>query len=129
MDTSLDAKTVAVKSCTACAGGLLEYDKFCRWCGARQPDDAAPMRPTAPCRQQMLRTNSKFDSGRLNNRVSGPLINAMIEGMASGRPAREGGSLIRGAMLALISIPVWLMIVLLSPLDAFVAARSLVRQV
>jgi hypothetical protein len=31
--------------------------------------------------------------------------------------------------MALVSVPIWLMIVLLSPLDAYAAARSLVRQI
>jgi len=31
-------------------------------------------------------------------------------------------------MLALISIPIWLMIVLLSPLDAYATARTVIRR-
>jgi hypothetical protein len=31
-------------------------------------------------------------------------------------------------MLALISLPIWLMIVLLSPLDAYAAAKNLLRE-
>src|SRR5215813_5615764 len=32
-----EARTVAVKACPECAAGLLDRDKFCRWCGAQQP--------------------------------------------------------------------------------------------
>src|SRR5436190_22448560 len=37
MEDLQQAKTVAVKACSACSAGLLDGDNFCRWCGARQP--------------------------------------------------------------------------------------------
>jgi hypothetical protein len=63
----------------------------------------------------------------LYHRVSGPLVSAVIAGVASGE-LHDQGRWMRRAMLALISLPIWLMIVLLSPLDAYAAAKNLLRE-
>jgi hypothetical protein len=46
----------------------------------------------------------------------------------SDRAGDTYGPLIKRMVLALISIPIWLIIVLLSPLDAYAAARAISRQ-
>ena len=128
MDTEHNAETVAVKCCVSCSGGLLEHDRFCRWCGVRQNNEPSSSelfiaQPT----DRMDQGTAARDVG-LCKRVSGPLINAVIDGMSPGNSVGQG-SLIRHAVMALVSVPIWLMIVLLSPLDAYAAARSLVRQI
>lgn len=128
MDTLRESRTVAVKPCVQCAGGLLDYDKFCRWCGVRQPEPAISSTLGASHHLNLLDHDNPGQTERLCKRVSGPLIDAMIQGMSSGAPGQARGSIMRAAILALVSLPMWLMIVLLSPLDAYAAARSLVRQ-
>jgi hypothetical protein len=128
MDTEHNAETVAVKCCVSCSGGLLEYDRFCRWCGVRQNSELCSSelfiaQPT----DRMDQVTGARDVG-LCKSVSGPLINAVIDGMSPHNSVARG-SLIRHAVMALVSVPIWLMIVLLSPLDAYAAARSLVRQI
>jgi hypothetical protein len=129
-----DAVTVAVKACWVCSGQLLESDRFCRWCGDAQPDAASgalgvagqpPSHPLAAARYTTsLLVGTKSN---LYHRVSGPLVNAIVRGVASGELG-EQGRWMRRAMLALISLPIWLMIVLLSPLDAYAAAKNLLRE-
>jgi hypothetical protein len=63
----------------------------------------------------------------LYHRVSGPLVSAILSGV-SDRAGETYGPLIKRMVLALISIPIWLIIVLLSPLDAYAAARAISRQ-
>lgn len=129
-----DAVTVAVKACTSCDGQLLESDRFCRWCGQAQTDAASG----ALCAEgEVLShqlaapryTTSLLDEAKRNlyHRVSGPLVDAVVAGVASGQLC-EQGRLMRRFMLALISLPIWLMIVLLSPLDAYAAAKNLLRE-
>jgi hypothetical protein len=133
MFNSHDAITVAVKACASCGGGLLEYDKFCRWCGARQLDfmasDQAGGVPSMNPASKGLSpyTTSALDqpSGLLN-RVSGPLVSAVIASVSAGSPERQS-QFVKRAILALISVPIWLIIVLLSPLDAYAAAKNLLR--
>ena len=132
MFNSHDAITVAVKACTSCGGGLLEYDKFCRWCGARQLDllashklNSAPSMNLTPGERSPYTTSALDQQAGLLNRVSGPLVSAVIASLAGSPDAQS--QFVKRAILALISIPIWLIIILLSPLDAYAAAKNLVR--
>ena len=129
------AETVTVKACNACRGGLLERDKFCRWCGSPQTHS---LRPLADCQDQKSSLSlSPYTTSALNQaalasrpygRVSGPLVRALIEGVSGGRSPEAEGRVVRSIVQALVSIPIWLMIVLLSPIDAYVAAKAISRQ-
>jgi hypothetical protein len=81
---------------------LLESDKFCRWCGAAQV----------------------YTTTRLYHPISGPLVEAMV-GAGSKETSALCGSFTRRLVLALISIPIWMLIILLSPLDAYASAKAL----
>lgn len=134
-----EASTVAVKACTECHAGLLDRDRFCRWCGVRQPGvevstlnranetsiqegaSSVPLQATAA-----LTTSARTDVYR---RVSGPLVTAVVSGALATPSSENHSAFIKRVILALISIPIWLIIVLLSPLDAYAAVRNLARQV
>jgi hypothetical protein len=60
--------------------------------------------------------------------ISGPLVKSATGRLAAKKTGRLKGRWSRGLILALISIPIWLMIVLLSPFDAYAAARATVKQ-
>lgn len=133
------APTVAIKACIACASALLERDNFCRRCGAPQPGheslalNRVVKMPTeaAECGAQFWE-NTKFANsarGDVYRRISGPFVNAVVTGALS-TPSTENQNLfVQRVILALISIPIWLIIVLLSPLDAYAAVKNLARQV
>ena len=129
------AKTAAVKACFACASGILEGDEFCRWCGAHQipfahsdftsPSSTAALLEASTYTTSMLASGAREDVYR---KVSAPLVNAVVSG-ALARPAIEKRSpALTRMILALISVPVWLIIVLLSPIDAYAAVKNLGRQ-
>jgi len=120
------AKTVAVKACQACSSGLLERDKFCRWCGAPQPDREAVVyaRPAPVSATVALATGPRSEVYR---RVSAPLVNAVVTGALAGPATENQSRLLKRVILALISVPIWLIIVLLSPFDAYAAVKSLAR--
>lgn len=121
--------TVAVKLCAACGGGLLESDKFCRWCGVCQQSNI-----TAPGNNisTALYTTSSLEQLRLKNGfyrpVSGPLVSAMVAGVSTGHARPFYSRFTRRAVFALVSIPVWLLIVLMSPIDAYAAAREISKE-
>jgi hypothetical protein len=48
--------------------------------------------------------------------------------MSRDRSTEPMGRVVRAVIQALVSIPIWLMIVLLSPVDAYVAAKSISRE-
>jgi hypothetical protein len=54
-------------------------------------------------------------------------VSAVVTTLATGPATRPRRSLFATAVAALLSIPLWLMIVLLSPLDAYAAAKNLSR--
>jgi hypothetical protein len=119
--------TVAVKACAACAGGLLEYDRFCRWCGAGQAAEAKSFdKVTSPYTTSALEQMSP--RGDIYRPVSGPLVKAMVETVAANHSTRFYNRAATSLMQAIVSIPIWLMILLLSPLDAYAAAKTLYRQ-
>jgi hypothetical protein len=160
VDAQLPA-TVPVKACGACSGGLLERDKFCRWCGSPQTYSLSPLagcqhrisldhvsqdhvsqdrlsqerpsqgrEPSAPLSLSPYRTLALNRAGiedRSYRRVSGPLVKALVAGVSRGRAAEPSGRVVRSLVQALVSVPIWLMIVLLSPFDAYVAAKSISR--
>ena len=138
MDSTREAKTVAVKACAACCGGLLEYDKFCRWCGTRQPDLLMMRDETSDLELQLSAssdslplTTSRLEVGAQSNlyrRVSGPLVSAVVRGVSANTQAAPRNRFLSRAILALISVPIWLIIILLSPLDAYAAAKNLLRE-
>jgi RNA polymerase subunit RPABC4/transcription elongation factor Spt4 len=129
-----DAVTAAVKACTSCDGQLLASDRFCRWCGEAQTGETSGALVVASgvASERLAAASyatSLLDGARrdLYHRVSGPLVEAVVANVASGQLG-EQGRLMRRLMLALISQPIWLMIVLLSPLDAYAAAKNLLRE-
>jgi hypothetical protein len=63
----------------------------------------------------------------LYRRVSGPLVSAVVAGVSASSP-QPYSRFMKRAILTLISIPIWLIIVLLSPLDAYAAAKNLLRE-
>lgn len=151
VDEQLTA-TVLVKECSACSSGLLERDKFCRWCGSPQTYSLSPV---ADCQDRVSRDRvsreqvaqdrmssvslslSPYTTSALSHaavddrpyrRVSGPLVKALVAGVSGGRSIEPSGRVSRSLVQALVSIPIWLMIVLLSPLDAYVAAKAISRE-
>ena len=120
--------TVAIKACGACGAALLEVDKFCRRCGAVQPDQLIRSQQSFQCSAEAFGHSNNSNSSRdVYHRVSGPLVSAVVTGALTGHQA-EVSPAIQRAMLALIWIPIWLIIVLLSPLDAYSAVKTLARQ-
>ena len=61
--------------------------------------------------------------------ISAPLVSAVLTGTLVGTSTVSQSPFIKRLILALVSIPVWLIIVLLSPLDAYTTLKSLERQI
>lgn len=132
------APTVAIKACIACASALLERDNFCRRCGAPQPGheslalNRVVKMPTEAAECGALWENPNISNrarGDVYRRISGPLVSAVVTGALSTPSTDNQNRFVQRVILVLISIPIWLIIVLLSPLDAYAAVKNLARQV
>lgn len=98
--------TVAVKQCHACATELLARDKFCRRCGVRQAFQAE--------------TTTKL----LPQSFSGALLKVITQRLTQQTTVLPANRIARRIVALAVVLPLWLLIVLLSPLDAFAAARA-----
>lgn len=134
-------ETVLFKACCACSGGLLEHDRFCRWCGAPQATASIQSGEVMSDQEKSSLYNSPTlsyvtsalgpadEQPAIFHPVSGPLIQAMITGMSAAENAPHTSRALMAVMQVLVSIPIWLMIVLLSPFDAYASARTISRHI
>jgi hypothetical protein len=138
------------KICSACGYEMRKTDRFCRQCGTRwdKPggeevsqvgqDLGSIGASTAPLSKELkaetiaatVQTPLADLQAIPHGSVSGSLVNAFTSGitsrLASTLPAQTG-PVLRAMIAALLSIPIWLMIILLSPLDAYLALRTLIK--
>lgn len=128
MRESEQTATVAIKPCRSCGAGLIEDSRFCRLCGASQIETPPPPFAVAiPVDNSHVRPVHNYATTRLSHSlyhpVSGPLVNAVVEGLPASIPRSPASSLSKRILLTLMAIPIWVMIILLSPLDAYTSAR------
>jgi len=123
--------TLAIRPCSACGAGTTEDSTFCRWCGVRLAVDqdqterlsfdtvASPVtyktRPLAPL--------------SFYHPVSGPLVKALVAGVPTRASQPTAGALTKRVLLALMAVPIWVMIILLSPIDAYASAKIIGQRV
>lgn len=113
------AETVALTLCYSCGHELHDHDRYCRRCGVSQSEQR-----DQPSYQTLAMTNDD-----LYHTISGPMVKAVTTEMRAVTTAPFGTALIRPVVLALISVPIWLLIILLSPLDAYVAAKAAANRI
>lgn len=133
---SADNKTVTIKPCRSCGAGLFEENRFCRNCGVRQ------LEPTVLSSESEVIADGNSDQAAvasynttklsrqvLYHPVSGPLVKAVAQGVpasASRSPARDVS---KKMLLGLMAIPIWVMIILLSPFDAYASAKIIGQRI
>jgi hypothetical protein len=117
---------MGLKYCNACSRELREGDKFCRRCGANQNGSPASVPPDA------TEAESKYKTSRLPeaddcHRFSGSLMKSLV-GSVSVRTSRINNRFAKLVVSVLAAAPLRLVIVLLSPFDAYVATRSITNE-
>lgn len=122
-------ETSKLTKCRECGAGLFGSDRFCRTCGVSQTDHGilAPseglggpdgrLKSALPTTQMSIRESYR--------QVSGPLIESVSLGVHAAETIRLHGRAGRILIFALVSIPMWLLIIFLSPLDAYAAAKCI----
>ena len=120
--------TVAIKPCRSCGAGLIEESRFCRLCGACQSHALPPSSPAIVSvgyswPEPLQQYATAYVSHQLYHPVSSPLVDAVSAGVPASVSGSRRGGLPKRMLLALMAIPIWLMIILLSPLDAYASAK------
>jgi predicted RNA-binding Zn-ribbon protein involved in translation (DUF1610 family) len=132
-------ETLPLYLCPACGVEARERDRFCRRCGANQSErGAAPVvlvaaaNAAAPLSQGgslSPQVTSPLAQANTYRRVSGSLVTYLTNGVSANTAAYPINRVARRIIPALISIPIWLLIILLSPLDAYAAAKAASSQI
>jgi len=126
-----------VKICGACGADLLERDKYCRRCGARQPVTTTittnVITVSGVLASNLIEPLSAAPTSALSevntyHKVSRPLVEAVTVGISAQDFGKFHNQLVRRSLSVLLSIPIWLMIILLSPFDAYFAAKHISSQ-
>jgi hypothetical protein len=130
--------TVGIKFCCNCGSQGYERNRFCKRCGARQTGsqalrNAADERIESLAVTEELKPSSSYVTAPLVpetvcHKVSGPLVKAVTASLSANPCANLESNLAKRVVLVVILLPVWLFIVLLSPIDAYVVARTAVGQ-
>jgi hypothetical protein len=120
--------TADLRVCRSCAFELGERDKFCRRCGicqtASSQSGPASHLPEITVDQPPAPGTSRLPLANQCNSVTGSLLAGITANVAA-TTAQLDSRLAKRAVSALISIPLWLIIVLMSPFDAYLAAKSI----
>jgi hypothetical protein len=121
--------TEAILHCRSCGAGLCVESKFCRYCGAAQGLPGTNVQePTVPIDNPCNDTRDRYVTTRMTkpriyHPVSGPLVKAVIAGVPATTQHSRLTSWPKRMLPALMAIPIWVMIILLSPIDAYTSAR------
>lgn len=117
-----EIETVALNQCHGCGAEQMQSDKFCRRCGTRQKQSYVTSTDLARSRDCETKP---LQSGELQcQSFSGQLIRVVTQTMSTRNTARIHSRGVQRLICTLIAIPIWMLIVMLSPLDAFVAAKA-----
>jgi len=126
--------TLTISPCCGCGEAIQEDQNFCRWCGASQQrvgrtgvvvTDGVDAAIEASATNY---TTTRFDNKTLYHPVSAQLVHAVVEGLPTVAHA-SAGTLSKRMLLALMTVPIWVMIILLSPLDAYTSAKVIARRI
>lgn len=123
--------TVTIIPCSACGAGLSEDSKFCRRCGARLTGDTDQ---TERLSFDTLSSPGAYRTSplaplNLYHPVSGPLVKAVAAGVPTRTSLSTTGGLTKRMLPALMAVPIWVMIILLSPIDAYASAKIIGQRV
>jgi hypothetical protein len=131
-------------SCCTCQAAIAGQSFFCRWCGAQQPESRLINEPTSGLKNYtaLLSEPSPFSTMPLepktgdlldevgkkeaNLRISGYLIQSFVNSVKLTTSHFQGG-FEKAALAMLTFIPVCLLIIFLSPLDAYFATKNFLK--
>jgi hypothetical protein len=138
MNRTVQNEKESARLCHACSGQVFGNDRFCRTCGVRQTEQVAGSfaginNSVSLAVTKGVSSPPAYVTARLGPKggyqsFSGSLVKLITESVTATNTARLKSRWSKRLALAVISIPIWLLIVLLSPFDAYVAAKMAVER-
>ena len=120
MISSSRTEKVVSKHCSNCSGQLPARDNFCRWCGFHLGNGSGPASEMAGWYNQKT---AVLTDGDLKS-FSTTLINTMQQNTAAKTGSLRLNRFGVLVIAVLMGIPMWLHIILMSPLYAYAAAKA-----
>jgi hypothetical protein len=129
MNHTLDEKTVVLRCCANCGSPSPDTYRFCRWCGTNQKG-FSPV--AATCRDlekdATLESVTSYDSALAGYvSVSALLMNSVMQGARAVRTGRPDSRIANKTIGVLIFVPLWIMMIMVSPFEAYFVSKSMVR--
>lgn len=121
-------ETAGLAQCHACRAELLERDKFCRRCGVSQR--LSVVTPTVIASHSdrfVYETKPLLGGANRGGSFSGALVNLVTQSVSEGTSRCGANRWTMRLIAALVMAPLWVLIVLLAPLDAYVAAKAIAK--
>ena len=121
-------ETIRFTQCHNCGSQLLESDKFCRHCGVSQRlrNDWSTVVAGRTGRSE-YETKPLPGGNNPSGSFSGKLVNYVTQSVSEETSSLRANRWTMRLVGALVIVPLWLMIALLSPLDAYVAAKAIAK--
>jgi hypothetical protein len=132
------ANTSPLDLCWRCEAEVHEGDRFCRHCGANLSERTAPFIRAEDSKRIAGRDTgesfSPYETAPLSmpdwqRPISGKLVEVVAAGIKPGRGGYGKSRLVKGAMVVLITPPIWLLMVLLAPLDAYAVTKVITKRI
>ena len=125
--------SLAFDLCPQCQTNIHGQDRFCRHCGVDLGERTALLVSANLRSRQTTRDlgncPSPYATAPLASLDGRRAISAPLTRIVTTELTTPGGNrFARRLTLVLISFPIWLMMVLLSPLDAYAATKAIARQ-
>ena len=121
-------ETIGLTQCHTCSAELLERDKFCRRCGINQSLCTAPLTVVADHNGRFNYETRPLPGGaNRGGSFSGTLVNFVTQSVSERTSGCGANRWTMRLVGALVVAPLWVMIVLLAPLDAYVAAKAIAK--
>ena len=136
MNYNPQAITVSLKTCPACGTSLVTTYRFCRLCGANQSqlgfvtrrhDSISNPITTTKVLAAYSERNALLRAGRYRS-ISGSVLDSFVTSELTAATSRIKSRTAKRAVAAAITIPLWLIIVLLSPIEALHASNQVTRE-
>jgi len=127
-------ETIGFKQCRSCGAEQIEQDKYCRRCGARQigSTDRSTNTTSGFCSVSIDKspghnTRSFSVDWTEHRSCSDQLVSKVTRELSERTSSIRSNRWVMHLVSVLVTAPLWLIIVLLSPLDAYLAAKNIVK--
>ena len=132
MNDNTQTVTIKLKRCSGCSAQLNAFYKFCRVCGTKQGFSELATKQIEdisnwPSDASVCGPNSSQEATGYRS-ISNSILNSLVTQDLAPATSRIKSRIAKRTVAAVIAVPLWLLIILLSPLDALEASRQVTRQ-